>query len=69
MPFGCNIPEKIWLIFQKHENFNTKYFKENLLYLDHLNLSQIHISVNGSTIYNITCDFPKKMLQNYIKQL
>ena len=60
MPFGSNIPEKIWLIFQKYENFNTKYFKENLLYLDHLNLSQIHISVNGSTIYNITCDFPKK---------
>ena len=54
MPFGSNIPEKIWLIFQKYENFNTKYFKENLLYLDHLNLSQIHISVNGSTIYNIT---------------
>ena len=60
MPSGSNIPEKIWLLFQKYENFNTKYFKENLLYLDHLNLSQIHISVNGSTIYNITCDFPKK---------
>jgi len=60
MPFGSTIPEKIWILFQKYDNFNTKSFKENLLYLENLNLVQIHISVNGSTIYNIYSNFPNK---------
>ena len=60
MPFGSTIPEKIWILFQKYDNFNTKSFKENLLFLEHLNLVQIHISINGSTIYNIYSDFVNK---------
>ena len=60
MPFGSTIPEKIWILFQKYDNFNTKSFKENLLFLENLNLMQIHISINGSTIYNIYSNFPNK---------
>ena len=31
-----------------------------MLYLDNLGLSQIHISINGSTIHNIVSDFENK---------
>ena len=60
LPFSSSIPEKLWITFQKYNHFNNKDFKENLLYLDHLGLSQIHISINGSTIYNIVSDFENK---------
>ena len=28
MPFGSTIPEKLWMVFQKYDNFNTKSYKE-----------------------------------------
>ena len=57
LPFASSIPEKLFIVFQKYDNFNTKSWKENLLYLEHLNLSNVYITINGTTMYNIKCDF------------
>ena len=56
-PFSSTIPERIYLTFLKYESFNTKDFKTNGLYLSHLNLSNIFITLNGTTLYNISADF------------
>ena len=57
LPYNNNIPEKIFIAFQAYDNFNTRDWKENGLYLEHLNLSNVFITINGSTMYNIKCDF------------
>lgn len=59
LPYNQNIPEKIFICFQSYDTFNTRDYKYNGLYLDHLNLSQVNININGSTIYNIKSDFSK----------
>ena len=56
-PFNASIPERIYLTFLKYDSFNTEDFKTNSLYLSHLNLSNIFITLNGSTLYNISADF------------
>ena len=57
LPFASSIPEKLFIVFQHYDNFNTRSWKENLLYLEHLNLGNVYITINGTTIYNIKCDF------------
>ena len=60
LPFSNRIPEKIFLAFQTHKAFNTRDYKTNGLYLSHLNLKNIFITINSSTVFNINCDFTKK---------
>ena len=60
MPYNQTIPEKIVFCFLKYDAFNTSNMKENGLYLSHLNLKRIYITLNGSTLYNIECDFEKR---------
>ena len=57
MPFNSTVPERIFLTFLDYDVFNTKDFKTNALYLSHLNLSNIFITLNGSTLFNISADF------------
>ena len=57
LPYNQNIPEKLFICFQTYDSFNTRDYKYNGLYLDHLNLSQVIININGSTVYNIKSDF------------
>ena len=57
LPYSNTIPERLFITFQNYDNFNTRQWTENLLYLDHLNLSKVYITINGTTIYNIKCDF------------
>ena len=57
LPFNNTIPERIFLAFLNYDTFNTNDFKTNGLYLTHLNISNIFITINGSTLYNIQTDF------------
>ena len=57
LPYGNTIPDRIFIVFQHYSNFNTKAWKENLLYLEHLELSNIYVTINGTTMFNINCDF------------
>ena len=59
LPYNQNIPEKLFICFQSYDTFDTRDFKYNGLYLDHLNISQVNININGSTIYNTKSDFDK----------
>ena len=47
----------MFIVFQNYDNFNTRQWEENLLFLDNLKLSKVYITINGTTIYNISCDF------------
>ena len=60
LPYNQTIPEKIFFCFIKYDAFNTSNMSENGLYLSHLNLKRIYITLNGSTLYNIECDFEKR---------
>ena len=60
MPFNEKIPEKIFFCFQKYNTFLTRDFKINGLYLSHLDISNIYITINRSTIFNVNCDFGKE---------
>ena len=57
LPFSSTIPERLYVVFQSYDNYQTRQWDENLLYLEHLNLSNVYITINGTTIYNIKCDF------------
>ena len=57
LPFSNKIPFKIFLAFQRFDFFNTKNFKINGLFLDHLNLKNILITINGVTLFNIDSNF------------
>ena len=60
LPYNQTIPEKILFCFLKYDAFNTSSMTENGLYLSHLDLKRIYITLNGSTLYNIECDFEKR---------
>ena len=60
LPFGSRIPDKLYFIFQTHSAFNTRDYKTNGLYLSHLNIKNIYITINSTTVYNINCDFEAK---------
>ena len=57
LPFGSRIPDKLFFVFQTHKAFNTRDYKTNGLYLSHLNIKNIYITINSSTIYNVNCNF------------
>ena len=57
VPWGNRIPEKLFFVLQTHDAFNTRDFAYNGLYLSHLNLSNVYITINASTIYNVSMDF------------
>ena len=57
LPFDDRVPEKVYLAMQTTDAFNTREHEINGLYLTHLNIKNIYITLNSSTIYNINCDF------------
>ena len=57
LPYANTIPEKIFIVFQQYDNFNTRSWDRNGLYLDHLDLINVYITINGSTIFNIDSNF------------
>lgn len=63
-PFGNCIPEKMAMMLVDMRNFSGDYTR-NPLFLSHCNLSNIHITINGSTIYNVNCEFPNNISNLY----
>ena len=63
-PFGSCIPEKIGMMLVDMRNFSGDYMR-NPLFLKNCDLSNIHITINGSTIYNINCEFPNNISNLY----
>ena len=60
MPWSNKIPDRIFIAFQKYSHYNTRDFKDNGLYFDHLNLTNILVTINNSTIYNLKFDFTQR---------
>ena len=56
-PWGNVIPEKLTMMFVNMNSFSGSG-TQNGLYFSHLHLSNTHITINGSTLYNINTDFP-----------
>ena len=63
-PFGTCIPEKMDMIILDMASFSGSSSR-NGLYFDHANITNIHVTVNGSTLYNINTLFPSKYSQSY----
>ena len=63
-PFGNCIPEKMAMMLVDMRNFSGDYSR-NPLFFNHCNLNNIHITINGSTIYNINCEFPNNIANLY----
>ena len=63
-PFGSCIPEKLTMVFVDMDAFSGSY-NQNGLYFKHINLSNMHITINGSSVYNINTSFPHHYAQSY----
>lgn len=57
LPFSQIIPQNLMMAFVSMSNMQGRY-DTNPLYFHHANLSHVHITINGSTVYNIRSDFP-----------
>ena len=67
-PWGNVIPEKLSLIITSMEAHAGEYTL-NPLYLSHGDISQISLSVNGRTMYNIPSKFPHDYAELYHRTL
>ena len=56
-PYHQSLPEKLYFCFLKYDSFNTTSYDQNGLFLEHLNLKKVFITINGSTVYNVDCNF------------
>ena len=63
-PFGTCIPDKMTLALIDMRYFSGDYTR-NALYFSHCNINNIHITINGNTVYNINCSFPGQVMQAY----
>ncbi|XP_068227639.1 uncharacterized protein [Palaemon carinicauda] len=63
-PFGSCIPDKMTLALIDMRHFSGDYTR-NPLFFHHANVNNIHITINGSTVYNINAAFPERVVQAY----
>lgn len=63
-PFNTCIPEKITLAMISMQTFSGNY-AANSLYFGAYDLNNVHITVNGNTVYHINCNFPNTITQLY----
>ena len=63
-PFGMCIPEKMTMFIVDMNGFSGRT-NQNGLYFEHANISNIHLTINGSTVYNINTSFPNEYSQCY----
>ena len=63
-PFGMAVPEKMTMIIVDMNGFSGRT-TQNGLYFEHANISNIHLTLNGSTVYNINTSFPNEYSQCY----
>ena len=57
-PFGMVIPERMILLIVDMNSFSGST-SQNGLYFEHCNISNLHMTVNGNTLYNINTNFPE----------
>lgn len=55
-PFNNCVPEKLYMAIVNMQSFNGD-LNRNPIYFEHSNISNIHITLNGSTLYDINADF------------
>ena len=67
-PFGMVIPERMTFLMVDMNGFSGRS-NQNGLYFEHCNISNLHMTVNGSTIYNINTNFPNNYSQSYYETL
>ena len=63
-PFGSCIPEKLTMLILDMDSFSGAY-NRNGLYFNHANISNMHITINGNSVYNINTSFPHHYAQSY----
>ena len=63
-PFAMVVPEKLTMVIVDMNAYSGTTTR-NGLYFDHGNLNNVHITLNGSTVYNINTDFPHSYSQSY----
>ena len=64
LPYAQIIPQTMYMVIVDMESFSGNYTR-NGLYFNHSDLSQVHISVNGSSVYNLHSQFPNKYSKIY----
>ena len=67
-PFGTCIPDKMTLALIEMRHFSGDYTR-NALYFNHCDINNIHITINGSTVYNINSSFPGQVMQAYYETI
>ena len=55
-PIGNCIPEKLTMVLVNMSSMSGNTIL-NPLYFKHCNLSNVHVTINGTSIYNINTDF------------
>ena len=55
-PFTNCIPDKLTMLLVDMNSISGRY-NHNSLYFNHCDISNVHITINGSTIYNTSTDF------------
>ena len=63
-PFGMCVPEKMDMFILDMAAFSGAS-SQNGLYFDHASITNIHVTVNGGSIYNINTSFPNNYSQCY----
>lgn len=68
LPFAQIIPQNLIMAIVDMESLNGAY-NRNGLYFTHADLSHVHITINGSTVYNIRSEFPHHAARLYYSTL
>ena len=63
-PFGMVVPEKLSMVIVSMDSYSGNN-AQNGLYFDHANISNIHVTLNGNTVYNFNTSFPHVYSQCY----
>ena len=68
LPFTQIIPQNLTMCIVDMASLNGEYSR-NGLYFTHADLSHVHITINGSTVYNIRSEFPHHTARLYYSTL
>ena len=63
-PFAMVVPEKLTMVIVRMDSFSGANTR-NGLYFNHADLANVHITLNGNTVYNINTTFPHIYSQSY----
>ena len=67
-PFGSVIPEKLFIVFCDMNSFNGSFTK-NGIYFHHEYLQKLQCTINGSSVYDMSANFPDDYSELYYESL